>query len=99
MSFKKNDEFIEATRCHAWPVATHSLNYRMLFCCTDNGLLKFNLTFDVTPRMSGSLKVLVFTILPNGETVADSMLITVETCFHNQASLGVISTRYQLRGL
>ncbi|XP_062896280.1 alpha-2-macroglobulin-like isoform X3 [Mobula hypostoma] len=47
----------------------------------------FTLHQQITPDLSPIARILVFTVLPNGEVIADAAMFSVAKCFHNQVQL------------
>ncbi|KAM4819835.1 LOW QUALITY PROTEIN: pregnancy zone protein-like [Thomomys bottae] len=53
----------------------------------------FAFTFRVDPELAPAAQLLLYTILPNGEVVADAQKLDIEHCFTNQIHLGFSSTQ------
>ncbi|XP_057559019.1 pregnancy zone protein-like [Hippopotamus amphibius kiboko] len=53
----------------------------------------FSFSFRVEPDIAPIAQLLIYTILPNGEVIADTEKLEIENCFANKVTLGFSSPR------
>uniref|UniRef100_A0A8C6CCB1 Uncharacterized protein n=1 Tax=Monodon monoceros TaxID=40151 RepID=A0A8C6CCB1_MONMO len=69
----------------------HSLVYGLFFHLQLKGVFSFS--FQVESDIAPTAQVLIYTILPNGEVIADTEKLEIENCFPNKVNLSFSSAR------